>query len=93
MNSVARGGVAAYMRGFTAIVLIACMCMTWVLRTEELALLAAFNLGEGGASFSAFLWAMAIGVLLGIKLIIAGLLMITVGTVTRGLGKMAADKT
>jgi len=31
----------------------------------------------------------AIGVLLGIKLIFAGLLMITVGTVTRGLGKAA----
>lgn len=34
----------------------------------------------------------AIGVLLGIKLIIAGLLMITVGSVTRGLGKMASDQ-
>ena len=35
----------------------------------------------------------AIGVLLGIKLIFAGLLMITVGSVTRGLGKMAGDQT
>jgi uncharacterized membrane protein HdeD (DUF308 family) len=34
----------------------------------------------------------AIGVLLGIKLIFAGLLMITVGQTTRSLGKMAADQ-